>query len=55
MYSKMTPRDSDFVSEVLKACKSELSAMEDTYDEYVVSGHLMEQIEEAIRIVEGQA
>lgn len=50
----MTPRDLDFVLEVLRACKSELTAMEDTYDEYVVSGHLMDQIDEAIELVEGQ-
>lgn len=51
----MTPREADFVIEVLRACKAELGAMEDTYEEYVVSGHLMEQLDEAIDIVEGQA
>lgn len=51
----MTPREADFVIEVLRACKAELEAMEGTYEEYAVSGHLMEQLDEAIDIVEGQA
>jgi len=43
------------VLEALKSALSELSAMEETYDDYVTTGDLLDQIEEAITIVEGWA
>jgi hypothetical protein len=49
----MTREEQEFVTEVLRSAKVEIEAMEDTFHEYVASGHLLEQLEEAIRIMGG--
>lgn len=50
----MTKTELQFVVEVLKSCRAEFVAMEDTYDDYVVSGPLLEELDEAITILEGE-
>lgn len=49
----MTEAEWDIVTEALKSAKVEIEAMEDTYADYVASGHLLEQLEQAIEIMEG--
>jgi hypothetical protein len=43
------------VLEALKSCWSEIEAMESTYEDYVASGRLAEQVEAAITILEGHS
>lgn len=49
----MTLTEYELVLEALKGAKSEITAMEDTYDDYVAAGKLLEQLDEAIEILEG--
>jgi hypothetical protein len=42
----------DRTVEALKSALVEISAMEDTYDDYVSTGDLLEQLEETIRELE---
>ena len=49
----LTEEQIEFVVEALRGAQSEISAMETTYDDYVSSGDLLEQLEEAIEIMEG--
>jgi hypothetical protein len=48
----MTNDDLAYVIEALRACWAEISAMEASFEEYVVAGHLEEQVEQAIEILE---
>jgi len=48
----MNKKELDLVYEALLGAYEELEAFESTYAEYVTSGKLMEQIEEAIKLVE---
>lgn len=49
----MNREDIEYVLEVLRSCWAELEAMESTYDDYAVAGHLAEQVEIAIELLEG--
>lgn len=49
----MTDIERQFLIEALRSAKRELEEMEETYDDYVVTGHLMDQIDAAIAILGG--
>lgn len=48
----MDKKKKAIVLEVLVSCKIELESMEQDIEEYISSGRLMEQIENAITIME---
>lgn len=48
----MTRKELRMVLETIKECWSELSALEKDLDDYCVSGHLEEHVEQAIAILE---
>lgn len=50
----MTPLQREFLLEVLRSAKAEIEAMEETYDDYVASGHLIDQLDEAIITLAGE-
>jgi len=45
--------DLRYILEALRSAKVELEAVEDTFGDYTPSGHLFDQLEEAIELVEG--
>jgi len=48
----MDREELELVLEALKGCWAEIEAMEGTYEDYVTSGHLEEQVEYAIHALE---
>lgn len=48
----MNPHKAELIEEALRSALAEIEAMEGTYDDYVASGKLIEQLEEAIALIE---
>jgi hypothetical protein len=48
----MNSRKAEQVLEALRAAQTEIEAMEDSYEDYVAAGHLIEQIEDAVHLME---
>jgi len=45
-------REIAYLLETLRSCKVEIEAVEDEFEEYVCSGHLVDQIEEGIAMLQ---
>jgi hypothetical protein len=48
----MNHDDLEFIAETIRSCWTEIEAMERTYDDYCVAGHLEEQVEQALEMLE---